>query len=167
MRRLVRFAGGEEGMALVIATLWMSVILLLLVAAVDLAVLAVGRAKLQAAADAAALAGVQEAEVTAYWDGAQLRVRVSLDPREARREAEQVLRRSATLWRSSDSLRFQNGPQVDLDAVVQESETGVRYRIDRASMEVATFFLGPVLGRSPWVPVRAVDQEARYRLDGP
>lgn len=145
----------------------MSLIILLLVAAVDLAVIAVGRAKLQAAADAAALAGVQEADVSAYWDGSQLRVRVSLDPAKARREAEQVLQRSAALWRSSDSLRFPNGPQVDLDAVVQEGETEVCYRIDRASMEVVTFFLGPVLGRSPWVPVRAVNQEARYRVDGP
>lgn len=158
---------GESGMALALAALWMSVIVLLLVAAVDLGVLAVARARLQAAGDAAALAGVQEAEVTAYWDGSQLRVRVSLDPDRARREAEQVLNRSAALWRSSDSLRFRNGPQVEQDAVVQESETEVRYRIDRASVEVMTFLLGPVLGRSPWVPVRAIGQEARYRLDGP
>ena len=157
----------ESGVALVMATLWMSVIVLLLVAAVDLGVLAVARARLQAAADAAALAGVQEAKVTAYWEGSQLRVRVTLDPDDARREAERVLHRSAVLWRSSDSLRFQNGPQVDRDAVVQESDTEVRYRIDRASVEVMTFLLGPVLGRSPWVPVRAADQEARYRLDGP
>lgn len=156
----------EGGFVFALAAMWFSVVVLLFVAAVDFGVLSVARARLQAAGDAAALAGVQEAEVAAYWDGSELSVRVSLEPDKARMEAEQVLDRNAALWRSSDSLRFRNGPRVDLDAVVRESDTEVRYRIDRVSMEVMTFFLGPVLGRSPWIPVRAV-QEAQYRLVGP